>query len=325
MRTLEDFRKYYDATLRAELEEFEQERRGIVRRLGIAAAVALTLAAVGGAAAWALTEQPIALLVLLVLGLIAVGVAYHLLTGDFVKKFKRTVIGGIVRFFDPSLRYNPEGGVSQSQFQASRIFLQGIDRYSREDGVAGALDKTRIEFSEVHAEYKTTTTDKDGHRHEHWHTIFRGLFFIADFNKDFKGLTVVVPDVAERALGKWLGQMLQSINISRQGQLIKLEDPEFERLFAVYGDDQIEARYILTPALMQRIVEYRKHTGRDVSLSFNRSNIYVAVSSDKNMFEPRLFRSLLDFAVAQEYFHDLDIAVSIVDSLNLNTRIWTKE
>ena len=49
-----------------------------------------------------------------------------------------------------------------------------------------------------------------------------------------------------------IGQKLQSFTTAfSKRQLIKLEDPEFEKLFAVYGDDQIEARYILTPALMQ--------------------------------------------------------------------------
>ena len=42
----------------------------------------------------------------------------------------------------------------------------------------------------------------------------------ADFNKDFQGATVVLPDVAQRRLG-FLGQQLQAMNIAR-GQLIKL-------------------------------------------------------------------------------------------------------
>lgn len=52
------------------------------------------------------------------------------------------------------------------------------------------VGSTSIEFSQVHAEYKTETThrDDDGHEttDEHWHTIFQGIFFIADFNKDFR-------------------------------------------------------------------------------------------------------------------------------------------
>ena len=43
------------------------------------------------------------------------------------------------------------------------------------------------------------------------------------------------------------------------------------------------------------------------------------------MFEPRIFHTLLDISMAEEYFLDLQMALSVVEELNLNTRIWTKE
>jgi hypothetical protein len=53
--------------------------------------------------------------------------------------------------------------------------------------------------------------------------------------------------------------------------------------------------------------------------------VFVAVSYTKNLFEPRLFRTILDFELVQEYFEDLQLAIGIVDDLNLNTRIWSKQ
>ena len=176
---------------------------------------------------------------------------------------------------------------------------------------------TRIKFSEVHAEHESGS-GKNRRRY----TIFKGLFFIGDFNKDFAGQTVVLPDTAEKLFGR-IGQKLQSLNIFR-GKLIKLEDPEFERAFAVYGDDQIEARYILSTSLMKRIVDFKKKTNRKIFLSFIGSMVFVAVSYTKNLFEPRIFRTLLDFEPIREYFEDLQLALGIVDDLNLNTRIWSK-
>jgi hypothetical protein len=114
------------------------------------------------------------------------------------------------------------------------------------------------------------------------------------------------------------------MNIFR-GELIKLEDPEFESHFVVYGTDQIQARYILSMSLMERIVEFRKKTGRKIYLSFVGSKVFAAVSYTKSLFEPRLFRTLLDFDPICEYFRDLQLAIGIVDDLNLNTRIWSKQ
>jgi len=132
-----------------------------------------------------------------------------------------------------------------------------------------------------------------------------------------------LPDTAEKLFGQF-GKMLQSWNKLR-GQLIKLEDPEFEKYFVVYGDDQIEARYILSPSLMARIVDFREKTGQKIYLSFVGSMVFVAIPYTRNLFEPRIFQTMLDFSQIQEYFEDLQLAISIVDEMDLNTRIWSKQ
>jgi hypothetical protein len=120
------------------------------------------------------------------------------------------------------------------------------------------------------------------------------------------------------------GKMLQSWNIGRP-DLVKLEDPEFEREFVVYGNDQIEARYILSTSLMRRILDFKQKTGTKIYLSFTGSKVYVAVPINRNMFEPKYFSSISDFSPILDYYRDLEFSVGIVEDLNLNTRIWTKE
>ena len=139
---------------------------------------------------------------------------------------------------------------------ANRIFRMKPDRYRGDDLVTGLLGKTETAFSEIHSEYKTSRSSKSG-THTTWRTVFKGLFFIAGFNKSFKGETYVLPEVAQKVFGKILGNLFQPWNRGR-GQLVKMEDPTFEMNFVVYGDDQIEARYVLSTSLMKRITDYKK-------------------------------------------------------------------
>ena len=92
----------------------------------------------------------------------------------------------------------------------------------------------------------------------------------------------------------------------------------------VYGDDQDEARYILTQNLMERIVSFRERTGRQIRLSFCGENVYVAISSDYDMFEPRVFRTLWSKTLIKSYVDDMAMAIGVVEELNLNRRVWTK-
>ena len=153
--------------------------------------------------------------------------------------------------------------------------------------------------------------------------LFKGLFFRARFNKSFKGRTVVLPGIAEQFLGV-VGRAIQSWNQGR-GELIQLEDPEFERFFAVYGDDQIEARYILSTSLIARLTDLKKKAGRDVYVAFVRNTIYIAIQYEEDLFEPKLLSSMLSFKPIREYYENLRLMLDIVEDLKLNRRIWKQE
>ena len=256
------------------------------------------------------------------LSLWALGYSY--LTRRYVKEFKSDVMSKMVKFIDEGLEFSKERHISEEQFIGSKIFLERPDRYRGEDCVFGTVGETAVEFSEVNAEYRTETKDSQGQRRTEWHTIFKGVFFVADFNKEFNGITLVLPDTAERLFGQVLGSMLQKHTPGRP-PLVKLEDPEFERHFAVYGDDQVVARYILSPSLMERMVAFKKSTGRDVFFSFVMSSVMAAIPDQRNLFEPRLFRTMLDYEELAGHFRNLELVIGIVDELSLNTRIWSKQ
>jgi hypothetical protein len=243
--------------------------------------------------------------------------------------FKSEVIVRLARLIDPSLVFQQDGGITIEEFRQSGLYRTDIDRYKAEDYFHGQIGATAFRFSEVHAEYKTTSTDSDGRTSTQWHTIFRGLFFIADFNKHFQGRTFVLPDFAESTLGR-IGQKFQEWGSkidTRQGELVKLEDPEFERLFAVHSTDQVEARYILSTSLMQRLSAFRQQRNAPVAVSFVDSQIFLTISSSKNHFEPpsiwRAQASMLQEDV-EHYFQDVQLAERVVTDLNLNLRIWSK-
>ncbi len=329
--------KSSDSFFRGHPSYFHQEVIPVLRKLeGIRKKlrnkIVLVYALIGTLVATCLLvapRVPLSFSILIVLSMSLVTLTYGLqsysLSTDYTQQFKSQIIGPIVRFFDKSLHYEPEGYVVESRFAASGLFQKTPDRYQGEDKVHGLLGKTKIEFSEILAEYKSRSINSDGGSQDSWVTIFKGLFFVGDFNKNIKGTTVVLPDVAERLFGGF-GKLVQKIQkIGWHPELITLEDPEFEKYFVVYGDDQVEARYILTPNLMERILSFRKRTGHDLYLSFCRQNIYVAISSSRNMFEPEIFHTLLSKKLVEGYVEDMAMAVGVVEELNLNRRIWTKD
>ncbi|MFH1460160.1 MAG: DUF3137 domain-containing protein [Candidatus Omnitrophota bacterium] len=320
MKTVQELHEFYQTKLLADISILEKERIKVANKLFkygiIVGGIALLLT---GVVFYYQARDLRAYIVPGAVGMAIYGMIYNWQTKNYKCDFKLKIIQKIVGFIDPQLKYDPYSCIPQQRFKFSGIFRHSIDKYRGDDLVCGVLGKTKIEFSEICAEYETR--DNKGNRHTH--TIFKGLFFIADFNKDFQGTTYVLPDKVEKIFGG-LGAFLQKAD-KRRGELVKLEDAVFEKAFVVYAEDQIEARYILSPSLMARILDFKKKTNKDIYLSFIKSNVYVAIPYGKDLFEPQIFKTLNDFNPIKEYYEDLVLAVSIVDDLNLNTRIWTKK
>ena len=317
MKTIEELKTFYNKTLSADLQALEQQRKALLHKLivaGIVVAVFLLIALIIISKTGAF---PIIIFTFFA-AIIIFGIIARLLSKDYVAIFKSNIIGRIVKFIDPNLSYIQNGRIEKTTFMDSDIFKTKPNRYKGDDYVRGTIGKTPIEFSEIHAKYESGSGKNRSCR-----TVFRGLFFIGDFNKHFTCRTVVLPDTAESLFGAF-GKMFQAWNLARD-QLIKLEDPEFEKLFVVYGSDQIQARYILSTSLMARITDFKKKSGQKIYLSFIGSKVYVAISYTKNLFEPKIFSTILNFDLIREYFEDLQLATGIVDDLNLNTRIWSKK
>lgn len=243
-----------------------------------------------------------------------------------VANFKPDVIKPLLKFIEPNLHYMPESGISSDVFSASSLFTEYPDRYHAEDMISGKRGKTEVQFCEVHAEYKSSLATQLLTDTKEYHTFFKGIFFVADFNKNFKGTTLVVPDTAEKRFGKLVGNCLQKVaGFNRPGELTKLENQNFEDSFVVYSDDQIESRYILTPDLMRRITELSYFLPSPPYISFVNSKIHIALSSNDDLFESRIFSKVADIYLLSEYCQILQSTLNIVDNLDLNTRIWTKK
>lgn len=321
MKTTSELTDFYYKELYPSLSELEKTRTDLlskIRTIGIGGGIAAIFFTLWIGKHFGLLHP---LMMFVLAGAIGLGgILYRLMTRDYVKDFKDRIITPLIHAIDSNLIYNPGFMISQHLFARSNLFNHSIDRYSGNDYVKGSVDGVALEFSDIHAEYET----RDSKGRTQWHTLFRGLFFVAEFNKHFKSKTVILPDQAEKAFGSLIGGWLQSKNFSRD-DLIRLDDPEFEKHFVVYGNDGIEARYILSHSMMKRLLEFRKKLSYPLYVSFVHNHIHVGIGTGRDLFEPSVFRSLLEYKQAMEYITMLRSTIGIVQELKLHEKLWSKE
>lgn len=228
------------------------------------------------------------------------------------QQYKAQVIPIIVEAICPGATYSPEGTLTKDMIKASRLYDCGWgERFQNEDTIRGKVDKTEFAFGEVEL-YHMQQCGKSQVKV----TDFKGCVFEADFNKYFNGITVLSSE--KMRLASHLGLFS---DLDR----CKLEDVRFEEAFRTYTNNDQEARYLLTPALQERILNmfstFKSQLGsRDMSISFHDNCMLIMVPSNTDRFEVKY-----SVEEVKKDFFALQMMIDIVEQLNLNLRIWTKE
>jgi len=310
-----DFRTYYEQELRPLLAPLEASRKK-VKRLGLLGYLVIglfVLFIILSNGSFDVVSGVLAILSFV--AIIVIWVIFWKQRKAFRLMFKEQIVRKLIGYVDPELCYEPGRCIPEREYKMSGLFQTSPDRYNGDDYLEGVHDKTRFSCSELHTEYKVNSG-----KNTHWETIFKGLFFIGDFNKYFSGRTYVW--TADAPQLNFMSRLFSSF--ARELEKVNLESAEFNRRFIVYSTDQVEARYILTPSFMERLVRLQQMTSTDTSMSFVQTNIHIAIPMKEDLFEPAVFGAN-DFSRLEQFRATIQIVYEIIDELKLNERLWTKE
>ncbi|MEP2776762.1 MAG: DUF3137 domain-containing protein [Luteolibacter sp.] len=257
-------------------------------------------------------------------GSIIGGIVFSVMGGGAKKgyreRYKAEVFAKAVKLAVPGMDYFPTSSVPKETFEAGGLFNSRIDRYTGEDCFRGKTEDTELLFSELHVQRRETRTDSKGRTTTHWVTVFKGIYLVADFHKHFTCRVKIVPDVAEATFG-WIGRKLQGVT----GNLIRLENPDFEKAFKVTATDQQAAMYLMTPDMQERFLTLRNDWSKDIRAVLMDSTLHLAIPQRTDGFEPDMNAAADDAAVLHGFLMRLMVVLRITETLDLNTRIWTKD
>jgi hypothetical protein len=234
-------------------------------------------------------------------------------------RFNQNIIAHYIQSILPGAQYEPESYHPVQTYYESLLFTIDVDRHSGANYVHGMFDKTEVSFSYMHTEYKQVSYTKNGTKTT-WHTIFKGVFMCADSNKKFSGKTLVLPDTAEKYLGGF-GKWLQKKTGNAVGEMVYMENVNFEKEFVVYSTDPVEARYLITPKIQEQIFNMKKLLKKDLRLSFVNNNVFIAVSRE-NVFQLNTSLSFTNINTLKYYMKDIVELLTLIHLLDLNIRIW---
>lgn len=249
----------------------------------------------------------------IIYAVVAIG-CYCLTGADFEKKLKSFLLSEITNFL----------GIEQGE-RASKnpLSLQSFQRYgilpsgnqqSLTDHFYGKKEEIEVDIADALIKHKTQTRNKDGRTETTVTTLFQGPIFRFSYNRPIKGHVIIVKDG---------GRIVNFLSKGTfPGERVTLENTEFESRFEIYATDQVEARYVLTPRFMERLLDlYSYIKEKPFGIVFSESLAYLTLDVRTDWFEPgSLFNKLADQRRVENLIEQLNFAFEVAKILNLTAK-----
>jgi len=294
------FSEYYHANILPELERGEVQRIEAVKKtkkawvilglIGVVAVISILLLGL---------KFPFAIFAIGLSIAAGVGLSAYFFAG-IKNQTKEVLMGGICKFLGWDFTEIVETVSNIDSFINLGLLPIFCDRHEFEDRVSGSAYGADFELHEAHFLKRKKT--KNGHR---WVTVFRGQIMALTFDKKFLGETIVLRDQG------WF-------NSKKRGELkrVGLVDPVFEKIFEAYGTDQVEARYMLTPTFMQRLVDLEETVdGKNIQFAFTGGQLLISVETQNRYEAGSMFTPLTDTEPMQKILDEIGAIFDVIDGV----------
>ena len=192
---------------------------------------------------------------------------------QYAKAYKVEILPKIAKFFG-NLTYDHKGKTGMEEMQPSNI-VPRHHKYSSEDHFSGEYKGINLEFSEIELKQRR----RSGKR-TRYVTVFKGLSILLNTkHKRFFSHIIITRD--QNKVTEWFKEKTSKLE---RAQMV---DPEFEKTFDAYTNDQVEARYLIDPIMIEKLKElYKEYHGKGMSAAFYDNKMLILINSDYNHFEP---------------------------------------
>lgn len=182
-----------------------------------------------------------------------------------------------------------------------------VDRIEGSDHVRAMYKGMELEFSDI----KLVDRRSNG-KSTSYVTVFEGLWLVCDFGK---------PISSGILLRERNGASIRFLEkIGHGGNVIETENAAFNEKFLIVCEDQHDAFYVLTPHMMEYILEMDAR-GMGVSyLRFTRDGkVHIAIHTGKDLFEVDT-KTQPDMMI-EKFLQEIHYVTGLIDTLHLSDTV----
>lgn len=291
-----DFPDFFQSDIAPYLQTKEDARQSAVLH---AALIGIAAAVVACATALFLPFGGGNIQAAMVVGFVGLGIA-----GFRISKTRGDITGGLLERVCGKLGFQYLQSLSRPSYCAEFERLKLLPNYNREhweDEVSGAREGAEFTFCEAHLKYKTSGKNSSTR------TVFHGQLMVIDYHKEFLGETVVRRDA---------GIFNRLMKPGKRFQRIGLVSAKFEKIFEAWATDQVEARELLDPLVLERFEELdRLFDGAKLRAAFSGGKLYLALETGDKLNMGSMFTPLQGPVRVEKILKEFDLIFDLIDVL----------
>lgn len=170
-----------------------------------------------------------------------------------------------------------------------------------EDEIAGIHDGVTFSMCEAHLKQQSSGKNKS------LKTVFHGQLFVIDYAKKFRGTTILQRDA---------GILNRFGKPGKEFQQVGLASPVFEKAFEAWSTDQVEAREILDPVVLERFEELeRLFKGGRLSAAFSGGQVMISLHVGDKLNMGSMFTPLARPDRVEKILEEFDLIFDLIDVL----------
>ena len=240
----------------------------------------------------------------------------------YISRCKEELFRSILELLIDQLEYYPNQFLNYEKVIESELFpslysLANIDscelKLEGNDYISGVVDNSSVEFSEIDIIVNDYSNEKKELVNSY--SEFHGLFLKADLNQYFRSKTFIIAK-------PW-----NNFNSKNNLKKISLQNSLFSKHFEVFSEDEIEARIILSPIVLENLANYAEKFHSSIKISFLNNQLFFAYEMG-SFLEPDLVDLIpsrkLNFDLlkidAYKIYEEINCVNRLINDLRLNIR-----
>jgi len=259
---------------------------------------------IGGVIGVILNFLPFIMVPVLIIYLIMNSVKGYNNSDYTINDYKAYVIKKAIEGQVEGLVYEPRFGLPESVYSDLNVMRHG-NRYHKEDLITGKYKNVYFVQSDLKVQYESNG------EHDTTTTYFRGRWIAIDYPKKFNGTVVIIDNSFAYGVKR------------KELEKIQLENPNFNNMFTVRASDMQLGYYLLTPQLVEKIMELKQSTNGNIVACFKNGYLHIFINDGKDSFEPNINNVNL-MGDIQKFMQDFTLVSGTIDVLDINNSVYAQ-